>query len=74
MKPDDLKALILSLTQDILFEYQGKSVCINPWSNKKIDVGFGDDGKIYTDIDDLMTDKFFNGKSLTEISEQLIFD
>lgn len=74
MSADDLKQLILSLTQDVLFDYQGMSACINPWNIHKFEVGYGDEVKTYTDIDDLMSDKFFNGKSLNEISENLVID
>ncbi len=74
MKPDDLKDLILSLTQDIVFEYKGKNACINPWNANKIEVGYGDDIKTYTDINDVMNDKFYCGKSLVEIAETLDID
>lgn len=74
MSPKKLKELILSLTQDVVFEYKGKYACINPWNPKKIEVGYGDEVKAYTDIEDVMNDKFYDGKSLMEISEQLNID
>lgn len=74
MKAEVLKKLILSLTQDIVFEYDGHYGCINPWNPKKIEVGYDDKVKTYHDVDELMTDKFFHGKSLSEISEQLDID
>lgn len=71
MKPDNLKELILSLSQDVVFEYDGAVACINPWNEKKIEVGYDDKVKTYDNIDDVMSDLFYHGKSLQEISEQL---
>lgn len=71
MKANKLKDLILSLTQDIVFDYEGESACINPWSDCKIEVGYGDNVKTYDNIDDVMEDKFYHGKSLSEICENL---
>ena len=42
MKKSELKRQILSLTQDITFDYHGKTACINPWSEDRFEVGFGD--------------------------------
>lgn len=74
MKASELKDLILSLTQDVTFQYAGKYACINPWNPSKIEVGYGDKVKTYSNIDDVMKDKFYNGKSLEEISEELNID
>lgn len=74
MKPKDLKELILSLTQDVVFEYDGAVACINPWNEAKIEVGYDDNTKTYHNIDDVMNDPFYHGKSLQEISEQLSID
>lgn len=74
MKPKNLKELILSLTQDIVFEYDGAVACINPWNETKIEVGYDDKMKTYDNIDDVMNDPIYHGKSLQEISEQLSID
>lgn len=74
MKPKNLKELILSLTQDIVFEYDGAVACINPWNETKIEVGYDDKMKTYDNIDDVMNDPIYHGKSLHEISEQLSID
>lgn len=71
MSAKDLKDLILSLTQDVTFQYKGEYACINPWNSQKIEVGYGDKVKIYNNIDHVMKDKFYHGKSLEEISEEL---
>ena len=74
MKPKNLKDLILSLTQDVVFEYDGAVACINPWNETKIEVGYDDKLKTYDNIDDVMNDPIYHGKSLQEISEQLNSD
>lgn len=67
MNRDELKNLILSLNQDVVFEYAGLQCCINPWNSKKFEVGYGDFVKEYNDIDTLMNDKIFSQKSLSDI-------
>ena len=71
MKMKDLRDLILSLSQDVIFQFDGKTVCINPWNEHKFEVGYGDICRVYNNIDMLMVDKIYNGKSLNEISEQI---
>ena len=71
MRPDDLKELVLSLTQDITFQYEGEYACINPWNPGKIEVGYGEAVKTYDSIEAVMEDKFYHGKSLMEIAETL---
>ena len=71
MRRKELEKLILSLSQDVLFDFEGKSACINPWNPQKIEVGYGDMVKTYDCIEDVMEDKFYHGKSLNEICEKL---
>lgn len=71
MRSKELESLILSLTQDVTFLYDGVYACINPWNSKKIEVGYGDITKTYDNIRDVMQDKIYHGKSLEEICEQL---
>lgn len=74
MKSYDLKNLILSLNQDVVFDFHGKTCCINPWSSKKIELGYMDTAKTYTDIDKLMQDPIFDGKSLNQISSEIVLE
>ena len=67
MTPDKFKTLIMSFTDDVVFSYRGKTACINPWNDKKYELGFGDVGKTYASIDELMSDPVFDGKSLNQI-------
>ncbi len=71
MKRKDLEQLILSFTQDVLFDYEGESACINPWNPHKIEVGYGDKVKTYDDIKMVMEDPFYHGRSLSDICEKL---
>lgn len=71
MNKDELKALILSLNQDVVFEFKGKTACINPFNVNKFEVGYDEEIQTFHDIDTLMNDKFFAGMSLNQISEQI---
>lgn len=71
MTSKQLREEILSLTYDIQFEYKGINCLIMPFSHKKFMLCYGDDDKQYTDIDDVMSDPFFDGKSLNEISQEV---
>ena len=65
LNSEEIKNLILSLVQDVVFEYD------NPWSRTKFEVGYNDIVKIYSDIDDLMNDTIFDGRSLSDIADEI---
>lgn len=71
MEKTELKKQIMSLTQDVTFEYHGKSACINPWAEDKFQVGFGDVERTYTNIKELMEDPLYDGESLSKICSDL---
>ena len=71
MNIDDLKNLILSLTRDIEFRYNDAAGVISPYSDHEFNMGFRGDSKDYDNIDELITDPFYDGKSLNEISNQI---
>ena len=71
MSKKELMELILSLTQDVIFEYDGAVACINPWNESKFEVGYDGKTKTYDNISDVMNDPFYHGKSLSEICEKL---
>ena len=72
MKAKDLKNLILSLTCDIQFGYRGYDGAICPFAKDNLFLGYGDSDKYYKNIDDLMNDKIFYGKSLNDISNEIV--
>lgn len=71
MTPKQLREEILSLMYDIQFEYKGVNGLIMPYSENDFVLCYGDDDKEYTNIDDVMSDKFFDGKSLNDISQEV---
>lgn len=74
MEKEELKEQILSLTQDVTFEFHGKYACINPWSLDKFEVGFGEKSKTYDDINELMNDLFYDGEALSDICADLLIE
>ena len=71
MGREELEKLILSITEDIEFEYCGKHGAICPFSVDNIAMTFEKSDKTYSNIGDLMEDNVFYGKSLNDISEKL---
>ncbi|MCI8992292.1 MAG: hypothetical protein HFG80_06130 [Eubacterium sp.] len=72
MNADELRDEISEQCNDVSFNYNGKSAGIFPKVHDSISiyvVCFGDEEKEYSDIDEVMSDKFFDGKSLAEIAE-----
>lgn len=71
MRAEDLKDLILSLTQDVILGYKSDEIFINPWNERKFEFGYQDINRTYDNIDKLMNDQVIHGKSLTEICKDL---
>lgn len=73
MNASQLKKEIQSLIKAIVFVYNGKDCGVDPFSANNIDVWYGDKAETMTSIDDVMNSKFFDGKSLAEISSSVSF-
>ena len=71
MKAKKIKDMIMSFTDDIILYYENEIIFINPCSDKKFIFSYKDIDKTYTSIESLMSDKIYNGKSLTEIAPQI---
>ncbi len=71
MNANDLKSLILSLTQDIEFEYLGRQGSIVPISHSNLSLCYGDDCQQFDDIDKLMEAPLLGGMSLNQISNAI---
>lgn len=76
MTAEKIRQMILSITQDVIFMYQGKDYCINPHSKNYFTLGYdndkgADDVKTYTNIKDLMTDPIYDGKCLQDIAAEV---
>ncbi len=72
MNKSKLKKLILSFTQDIIFSYNNKEYCINPFNVKKFEIGTQNNVFEFSSIEELMSAKIIDGKCLNDISENLI--
>lgn len=72
MTAKEIKDTVLSFTNDVLLNYpEHDTIFINPWSDTKFEFSYEDIDKTYNSIDELMSDKIFNGKSLSEIAPEL---
>lgn len=66
-----LKDYLENLTSHVLFEYNGQSCGVDPLSTNKFEMWYGSNGMTASSIDEVMTTKFFNGKSLTDIWDDI---
>lgn len=71
MMSDKIKQRIGEIASHFTFEYKGKNAGVDPFSKNKFDMWFGDYDKTATSIDEVMNDKFFDGKSLSEIADEI---
>lgn len=76
MKIYKLRKTILECTSDITFKYCGKLSGITSEVHNGIitfQMWHGDNAKDYDNVDKLLTDKFFNGKSIMDIVDKVSF-
>ncbi|MFR3812276.1 MAG: hypothetical protein ACLTXT_07525, partial [Ruminococcus callidus] len=72
MTKEELQDVILSFTNDVLLDYpEHDTIFINPFHIHKFLLSYEDIEKVYDSIGALMTDKIYNGKSLSEIAPLL---
>lgn len=72
----ELRQIILDCCNDITFVCDGKPSGITSTVSNYIPtfmVWYGNDGKAYSDVDELMNDHFFGGASLNELCETIDF-
>lgn len=67
----EVKNYLAGLTSHIMFEYNGKSCGVDPLSLNKFDMWYGSEGTSVSSINEVMTTKFFDGKSLEEIWDDI---
>lgn len=70
----DLKKWINSLTQDITFQYKGKTGSICPFSPTDISLSYDGEEISVDSVDKAMKIPFINGKSLEGLCQQLFFE
>ena len=70
MKAKELRQIISNCWNEVVFTYNGKLSGVTSEVENSIptfQVWHGDDFKYYSDVDDLMADPFYSGKSLNEL-------
>ena len=70
MKSDDLKKIVDSCLNDIVFDYNGKQCGITSTVHNYIptfQVWYGQKTKEYDNVQDVVTDKFYDDKSLLDL-------
>ena len=70
-KSDIIKERINELASHFTFEYQSLSCGVDPFSQNEFDLWCGDNNRTAKSIDEVMTTPFFNGKSLSEIADDI---
>lgn len=76
MKAEDLKCIIAECCNDVIFEYNGKPSGVTSTVENYIptfQVWHGDDVKEYHDVDAVMEDPFYSGKSILDFMDDVEF-
>ncbi len=75
MNAQELKKIISNCLDTVTFTYDNKSCGVDSTvsnATPTFEMWFGDSQiKYFSNVDDLMNDKFFNGKSLKEICQNV---
>lgn len=72
----DLKNVILDCCNDVIFTYNGKKSGVTAEVNDSVptfQVWHGSDMKNYKDVDALLSDEFFSGKSINDLADKINF-
>lgn len=67
----EVKDYLTKLTGHIVFDYNGCSCGIDPLSRNRFTLWCGDDEMTAGSVDEVLNVKFFGGKSLTEIWDNI---
>lgn len=67
----DIKEYLGNLTSHVMFEYNGYSCGVDPLAHDNFDMWYGDESMTAHSIDEVMTTKFFDGKSLEDILDDI---
>ena len=70
-KSDSIKERINELASHFTFEYKNTACGVDPFSENDFDLWCGDNNMTAKSIDEVMTTPFFNGKSLSEIADDI---
>lgn len=67
----EVNAYLANLTGHVTFDYNGYSCGIDPTTSNEFDLWCGSDETTVHSIDEVMTTKFFDGKSLKDIWDDI---
>ena len=67
MSITELKNYIAKLTSHVMFDYKGFACGIDPLFRDKFVMWYGDNEMTAKSVDEVLNAKFFDGKSLTDI-------
>ena len=67
MKISDFIEQVSSIAGCITFEYNGANCGIDPYSKNNFEIWYGENLISVNSVDEVMNTKLFDGKSLTEI-------
>lgn len=67
----EAREYIVNLTSHVLFDYKGKNCGIDPLSRNKFEMWYGQECFTASTVDEVMTVKFYDGKSLTAIWDDI---
>ncbi|MBQ9364834.1 MAG: hypothetical protein IJT82_03570 [Schwartzia sp.] len=70
----DLRSELANGFQDIMFYFNGKAGSICPFSETDFSVGYDGSSIQCNSVDEVMSTKFINGKSLNDIVGKLVFE
>ena len=70
----EVKAYLSALTSHVTFEYNGFNCGVDPFNKARFEIWYGQKSATMTSIEAVMTTKFFDGKSLEEIWDDVILD
>jgi len=74
MRPNDIKKIIADCINTITFKYNGENCGVDPEVNHyepTYTMWYGKKWKDFFNVDDLLAEKFFDGKSLLDICDKL---
>lgn len=72
MTVKDIRDRINEICNCFQFEFNGKTCGVDPFSYENFDMWCGDDSMKAKSIEEVMETKFFDGKALSEIVNEII--
>lgn len=71
MKIDEIRDRIAEIVTQITFTYNGKNCGVDPMSSTEFDMWYGDDLITAGSIEEVMSTKLFDDKSLVDIVDDI---